>query len=188
MKILRLAVLSAGAAWFLHPRRGSERRARALDFLRGLGGRARGAMAAGGPEVERSPSGGGRRRAARPEVREVKSPAELEPGIFSASPEPPSRGRDDRRARRRGQPGAMVHGPLPDELEPTAEDWRHGDVTPRVELVEPPQGDHLTEAHLGVYVPQDDLEPEEPEGGLRADDEDAAPEPARGVPPGPDPR
>lgn len=172
MKILRWAVLGAGAAWFLNPGRGPERRARVLDAVRGFAGRAQRKLEGSGL-APASWTQGREGRARRPVVEEVKSPAELEPGVFSASPRPEP-----------GRRGAMAHGALPDELEPTATEWENDDVTPRVDLVEPPLGSHLTEAHLGVYVPREDVEA--PARGLRASDDDAASETERGVPPGRD--
>jgi hypothetical protein len=175
MKILRWAVLGAGAAWFMNPSRGAERRARVLDALRGFAGRAQRKLEGSGlaPTSWTIGQHGSEGRARRPVVEEVKSPAELEPGVFSASPR-----------REPGRRGAMPHGALPDELEPTAADWENDDVTPRVDLVEPPLGSHLTEAHLGVYVPREDVEA--PARGLRASDDDAASETERGVPPVPE--
>jgi hypothetical protein len=180
MKLLRIAAIGAGLAWFLDRKRGPARRARALDAARGLADRARAMVEGTGLDLGRpgEPGAGAREgagwtartHAPHPEVHEVKSPAELEPGLFSASPRPTFSSRVDRPdVRARGE--ARPHGHLPDELEPTAEEWRNDDVTPRVDLSGPPQGSHLAEAHLGVYVPRDDLEAP---GRLRAREDDDA--------------
>lgn len=174
-KLLRIAAVGAALAWFLDRRRGSERRSRALGVARGLAAGARAMLegiggARGGEGARPKPdSPGAIARAPRPEVHEVKSPAELERGTFSARPEPTFASRVDRDDLRGA---ARPHGPLPDELEPTAEEWRNDDVTPRVDLASPPQGSRVTEAHLGVYVPRDDAEA--PGRGLRASDEETA--------------
>ena len=180
MKLFRIAVVGAGLAWFLDRRRGPARRARVLDAARGVAGRARELLEESGIDLARRATlhgsaertggaSGPRARAPHPEVREVKSPAELEAGVFSARPDPIFASRVDRPDLRGA---ARTHGPLPDELEPTAEEWRNDDVTPRVDLVGPPQGSHLTEAHLGVYVPRDDLEV--PGRDVRASDDDGS--------------
>lgn len=185
MKIFRLAALGAGAAWFLHPREGAARRTRAFDFVRGLVGRARGIGERGTLAGRDEEGQGGQRRPPRPDVVEVKSPAELEPGIASSSPDRSAPGRVARPDLRGDRRGTITHGALPDELEPTATEWENDDVTPRVDFPEPPQGSHLTEAHLGILIPREDLE--EPARGVRAtEDEDA--ETPRGVPPGPQER
>jgi hypothetical protein len=171
MKLLRIAAVGAGLAWFIDGRRGPERRARAAASLRGLAGRARAMLEnagldlgarRGGPDASRGAPGG-------VEVREGKSPAELAAGARSGAA--PSGGPGARDAPR------PAHGALPGEQEPTAEDYRHGDVTRRVELSGPPQGSHVTAAHLGVPVPRQDLEA--PARGLRASDDDDAEETAR---------
>lgn len=92
-----------------------------------------------------------------PEVREVKSPAELEPGLFSASPDPLRRGRVDRadlRARgddRRLRPAPFTMGD--DEDGPAAWD----DVGPHAGFAAPPPGAAVRESDLGAVMPREDL-------------------------------
>jgi osmotically-inducible protein OsmY len=108
-----------------------------------------------------------------PEVREVKSPAELEPGVASASPTPtfPSRvDRGERDRSNRGKPGWK--GAAEDEAPPAGTGSE--DVSPRTGYVAPPAGSEVREADLGsVGSTRDDQGAERGgEGAARRDPTD----------------
>lgn len=89
-----------------------------------------------------------------PQVREVKSPAELEPGIASARPDPLRRGRVDRSDLRSRPPAGAEEGGG-DELE-------HGEeivhVAPHEGFSAPPPGAGVREEDLGAVLPHEDEE------------------------------
>ncbi len=97
-------------------------------------------------------------RAAAPrravEVREVKSPGELGPGIASASPDPLRPGRVDR-PDLRARPPAPRRRPDDEELEPP--EW----VAPHDGFTAPRVGAGVREADLGSMLPTDELIEEE---------------------------
>ncbi len=105
--------------------------------------------------------GEGRAGAARsrprrvPQVQEVKSPAELEPGIASARPDPLRRGRVDRRDLH-GSP-TREGGDRDDEDRP-----EHGEelvhVAPHEGFSAPPAGAGVREQDLGAVLPHEDEE------------------------------
>jgi hypothetical protein len=89
-----------------------------------------------------------------PEVREVKSPAELEPGVASAAPASPEGGGGRRGRGRRGRrdegwnasAGAEANAPNPGSQE----------VKARGDDVSPPEGAGVREADLGTTASPDD--------------------------------
>jgi hypothetical protein len=89
-----------------------------------------------------------------PEVREVKSPAELEPGVASASPEPTSPSRVDRGERDRSNGGRRDWKAAGDETRPASAGSE--DVSPRSTYVAPPAGSAVTESDLGSVGSPDD--------------------------------
>jgi hypothetical protein len=138
----------------------------AAAWLRTLGvaeGEARGP--GGGPAGGPGGGGGQSRRGGRGEVREVKSPAELEAGAASRKPDQGSRDRTDRsgpRVRGRGQSGGFraAGGRRPEEtlLSPPSTE----DVGPRVNFDAPPAGSDVHAGELGVLLPHEgDREEEE---------------------------
>ncbi|HET8538795.1 MAG TPA: BON domain-containing protein [Anaeromyxobacter sp.] len=106
-----------------------------------------------------------------PEVREVKSPAELEPGIAHASPEPtfPSRVArrgsgaqrgSGRRSRSGGGRRKRGDGSAGEAADPSA-----AESLPRAGLVAPPSGSGVRADDLGASPGADAAEPAEPEPG-----------------------
>jgi hypothetical protein len=91
-----------------------------------------------------------------PEVREVKSPSELEPGVASASPDPLRPGRVDRRDLR-GRPPARRAPPS----DAPGEDTPDEHVSPHSRFIAPESGAGVREADLGTTLPRDE-EPREP--------------------------
>jgi hypothetical protein len=83
-----------------------------------------------------------------PEVREVKSPAELERGVASASPKPTFASRVDRGERDRSNGGRRGRKAVEDEDRPTT--TGSDDVSPREGYLAPPAGSGVTEADLGT--------------------------------------
>ncbi|WP_242395652.1 hypothetical protein [Anaeromyxobacter oryzisoli] len=124
--------------------------ASAAERLRAKG--AKGAEATGGAGRERP--------APRAEVREVKSPAELEPGVARGVPEPTFEDRVDRGGPHMGGPAgggyrAEVAEPGEDGgfLAPSTDD-----VERRGEFDAPDAGRAVREGELGMVVPQEDAE------------------------------
>jgi hypothetical protein len=89
-----------------------------------------------------------------PQVHEVKSPAELEPGIASARPDPLRRGRVDRRDLR-GTPG-RASDPGDDDRPEHGEEIVH--VAPHDGFSAPPAGAGVREQDLGAVLPHEDEE------------------------------
>jgi hypothetical protein len=118
-------------------------------------------------EVARAVSRWAARRGPRrvPEVREVKSPAELEPGVVSASPEPLRAGRVDR-------PDLRVRPRPPTTFTMADEEERppFDDVGPHAGFSAPPPGAPVRESDLGAVMPRDDLGEED--AGRGPDGED----------------
>jgi hypothetical protein len=96
-----------------------------------------------------------------PEVQEVKSPAELRPGVASGSPEPTFSNRVDRpgKAPPRARGGGWQASAVEDEPGEGA-----GDLSRRPEYLAPPEGAGVREGDLGSVASPDAGE-EEPEGG-----------------------
>jgi len=90
-----------------------------------------------------------------PQVREVKSPAELEPGIASARPDPLRRGRVDRSDLReeRGERGVSAET---DDRPEHGEEVVH--VAPHEGFSAPPAGASVREEDLGAVLPHEDEE------------------------------
>jgi hypothetical protein len=104
-----------------------------------------------------------------PEVREVKSPAELEAGVAHGSPEPTFPDRVSRRASRRGDPGGGAGGGRGQRAaatrepgdDPPVEDPSLGEPMPRAGFDAPPPGAGVREHDLGAVPGPDELEPGE---------------------------
>ncbi len=90
-----------------------------------------------------------------PEVREVKSPAELEPGVASASPEPTFPSRVSRRGRgRRSQRGEGWNASAGAEGSAPAPGTQ--EVEARGDYLSPPEGAGVREGDLGATASPDD--------------------------------
>jgi hypothetical protein len=107
------------------------------------------------PEVARAAAAWAARKGPRrvPLVREVKSPAELEPGVVSASPDPVRPGRVDRPDLRgkRQRPAPFTMGDEDDG----ATGW--DELAPQTGFSSPPPGSSVREGDLGAVMPREDL-------------------------------
>jgi hypothetical protein len=117
---------------------------------------------------ERQPQGAGRRR---PEVREAKSPGELEPGVASGRPDPTFKDRVDRSGPHMGGGGGRGRGGW---QAGAADEDRGGEaglgapgtddvVGGRAGFDSPEPGAGVREEDLGVVAPRDESRPEEEE-------------------------
>jgi hypothetical protein len=85
-----------------------------------------------------------------PEVREVKSPAELEPGVVSASPKPAFPSRVDRGERAPSSGGGRDWKAAGDEARAARAGAGSEDVSPRGTYVAPTAGSEVRESDLGT--------------------------------------
>jgi hypothetical protein len=146
-----LSRAGGGAAWRARaasdrPRPAAPRRARREDRAAGAEPSRAGAREAGGWSAPRGP-----RRV--PEVVEVKSPAELEPGVVSASPDPLRPGRVDRRDLR-GRASRSAPFTMRDDDD---EDAGFDDLAPHTGFSAPDEGASVREGDLGAVMPREDL-------------------------------
>jgi hypothetical protein len=130
---------------------------------------------AASPSAAERASGSAKIRTRTPEVHEVKSPTELEPGVASASPEPLVPGRADRSGphrRGRGRTTRRASSPASGEeqiLAPPTTD----DVAPP-EFDAPPPGAEVRPAELGVVLPHEVTSDEEGTGPVLGPDAEPA--------------
>ncbi|BDG02630.1 hypothetical protein [Anaeromyxobacter oryzae] len=126
-----------------------------------------------GHERQHGGGGSGRQRGGarrQPEVREAKSPSELEPGVASGHPEPTYRDRADRSGPHMGRGRGDGGGPRGGGYDAAADVGEDGgflapgtdDVTPASEFDAPEPGASVREGELGSMRPPDEEEESAP--------------------------